>query len=360
MNPANPLNTVGRRESDSRSPGVVFAGHRLFDGLSVAAVADVGAVIAAEGGIDPDAIASRFPRLRTACLEDLDQLREQWTSAHLDRVIETLVRGGPAAPAARACCRYAGCPAADRLRDRSLSISAALRRQLDDKRCAKRIFARVGMPTIEGIAMPVDPGSLAVARDRLGYPYVARAPFASSGLGTFLVRSDADAELVLGVPRADGPWLFEEYVTGYSLNTTGCVGVEHTAVYAPSVQIPGEPECSDLPFGFCGNDYPTAGALARSRAGGGQLADPDPWRPPADVGLSRRVRRAISSSTVVDGSFPARSIHAFRTRPPLLNFGLAGTPGSTPAAARLATSPARSASSAGPVKGPRLSQIIVH
>lgn len=360
MSPVNLPSSAGRPESDAGPPSLVFAGHRLFDGLSVAGVAEVGAVIAAEGGIDPDAIARRFPRLRTRCLEDLDERREQWTSAHLDRVIETLSDDALPDGSHAQLLPYAGCPAADRLGNRSLSISAELRHHLDDKRCAKAIFASLGIPTIKGHAAPVDRDSLAEARDRLGYPYVARAPFASSGLGTFLVRSDDDAELVLGVPHADGPWLFEEYVTGYSLNTTGVVGTQRTAVFAPSVQILGEPECSDLPFGFCGNDYPTAGALpepvlrevaAQTRTLGDHLRE---------LGY----RGVFGMDLVIDRRgrvLPCEINPRFQNSTALLNFGLAGTPALTPAAAHLASfAGVVGETSPQPVTGPPLSQILVH
>ena len=248
---------------------------------------------------------------------------------------------------------YAGCPAADRLGDGSLSISAELRHHLDDKRCAKAIFASLGIPTISGFAAPVDPQTLAEARDRLGYPYVARAPFASSGLGTFLVRDDADAELVLGVPHADGPWLFEEYVTGYSLNTTGVVGVERTAVYAPSVQILGEPECSDLPFGFCGNDYPTASALPQPVLA--QVASQT--KTLGDHLRELGYRGVFGMDLVIDRRgrvLPCEINPRFQNSTALLNFGLADTPGATPAVAHLASfAGAVGETPSQPVTGPR-------
>lgn len=341
-------------------PGPVFAGHRLFDGLSVAAVADLSAIISAEGGMDRAAIARRFPRLGVSCLEDLDEIREQWTSAHLDRVIDTFFDAHPGGHDAQLL-PYAGCPAADRRGDGSLSVSAVLRRHLDDKRRAKEIFARAGITTIKGAEAMVNRDSLAAAAEQFGYPYVARAPFASSGLGTFLVRDAGDAELLLGQPQTDGPWLFEEYAGGgYSLNTTGVVGPQRTTVYAPSVQILGEPECSDLPFGFCGNDFPTAAALpervrqevaAQTRTLGDHLRE---------LGY----RGVFGLDFVIDGRgrvLPCEINPRFQNSTALLNFGLADTPGVTPAVAHLRTF-AGAADEIGPepVPGPALSQILVH
>lgn len=346
--------------AQTAAPGPVFAGHRLFDGLSVAAVADVSAVIAAEGGIDPEAIARRFPRLRVRCLEDLDQTREQWTSAHLDRVIDTLSDAATGARDARLL-PYAGCPAADRLGARSLSVSAALRRHLDDKRSAKALFARAGIATINGITAAVDRASLAAAAGALGYPYVARAPFASSGLGTFLVGDDADAERLLEQPQADGPWLFEEYVGGgYSLNTTGVVGPQRTAVYAPSVQILGEPACSDLPFGFCGNDFATAATLPESVRG-------DATSQTRAIGERLRAlgyRGAFGMDFVIDGRgrvLPCEINPRFQNSTALLNFGLADTPAITPAVAHLASfAGADGDIGSEPVAAPAYSQVLVH
>lgn len=341
-------------------PGPVFAGHRLFDGLSVAAVADLSAIISAEGGMDRDAIARRFPTLAMSCLEDLDEIREQWTSAHLDRVIQTFSGARPGGHDAHLL-PYAGCPAADRLGGRSLSVSAALRRDLDDKRRAKELFARAGITTIKGVEAIVSRDSLAAAADQLGYPYVARAPFASSGLGTFLVRDDADAELILEQPHTDGPWLLEEYVGGgYSLNTTGVVGTQRTAVYAPSVQILGEPECSDLPFGFCGNDFPTAATL------------PEPVRQKAtaqtktigDHLWALGYRGVFGLDFVIDDRgrvLPCEINPRFQNSTALLNFGLADSPGAAPAIAHLQTfAGAPHEIEPEPVPGPAFSQILVH
>ena len=218
------------------------------------------------------------------------------------------------------------------------------------------------MPTIKGVTAPVDRDSLAAIRDELGFPYVARAPFASSGLGTFLVADDADADrLVLGAPQADGPWLFEEYIGGgYSLNTTGVVGTRRTAVFAPSVQILGEPECSDLRFGFCGNDYPSAAALAEpvlAEVASQTEALGDHLR---ELGY----RGVFGVDLVIDGRgrvFPCEVNPRFQNSTALLNFGLADSPAATPAVAHLASfADAVGEISSRLVQAPPLSQIIVH
>ncbi len=97
------------------------------------------------------------------------------------------------------------------------------------------LFSTLGLPTIDGYAAAIGPGELTRAASRLGLPFVARAPYGSTGDGTYLVRSP-DRPL----PAAATTWLLERYIHGYSLNATAVTTDRVTFTLPPSVQIIGQ------------------------------------------------------------------------------------------------------------------------
>jgi hypothetical protein len=54
------------------------------------------------------------------------------------------------------------------------------------------------------------------------------------------------------------PLLFEEFIEGIPININAVVFPHYTKVYPASVQLIGLPDCTSLPFGYCGNDFVAA------------------------------------------------------------------------------------------------------
>lgn len=99
-----------------------------------------------------------------------------------------------------------------------------------------------------------DPPRLAEALAR--GPLVMRLNRSSGGSGLRIVRSPADLEGALADDQ-EGFVSATPFLAGaVPLNVNACVFRDgSSALHAPSVQLIGVPECTTLPFGYCGNDF---------------------------------------------------------------------------------------------------------
>lgn len=258
--------------------GIAYVGPRAFDGLSVAAVADAVLVLAGEGaGATAEPLDPLRPP-RVLALEDCGAPRRRWVTGDIAEILDRF--GSELGDAG--VLPYAGSDAIDALRSvrQVFAARSAPTRRFDDKVHGVRLFDRLGLPAPPRLAGPLNRRSLEKARRRFGCPFVARSAFGSTG--TSVLRLDAaDA---LSWPQGDGRWLFEPFVEGYSANVTGVVFAEEVVLYPASVQIVGEPSCTDFPFGYSGNDFPAAEAL-----------------PPGVVPEARRQARLIGAALGAGG-----------------------------------------------------------
>lgn len=255
----------------SSDPGLVFVGHRVFDGLSIAAVAEVQNIFAAEGRSE-EHVAVGPSRVSIYTLESLGTARSRWTSADIGTVVTEFLPQLNADPSA-SIVPYAAHPRLDQLRGegslgRVFAPSSTLKRHIDNKNTGKLLFEQLGLPHVDFVSGPPEALVVRRAAEELGYPLVARAPISSTGTGTFLIpEAEYIDAFILTARRLAGqddlPWIFETFVDGLAVNVTAVAYAEATISYVPSVQIIGNPTCTDLPFGFCGSDYVAGSALPR-------------------------------------------------------------------------------------------------
>lgn len=237
----------------------LYVGHRAFDGLSVASVLPIDVVLAAEGssvGLGPETSA---PIVRT--LEAEGAYRSRWTNDHIEQVAGSFVEDTDAYEAATAI-PYASSRALEVLVGRrklaaALAPDHDLKRYLDDKRVGREVFDDCGLPSLPHRLASLESTAHETAAKELGLPYVIRALRGSTGSGVFLVKDRAAFDHVAHIAgsSASEEWLYETYVKGYSVNSTAVCGERSVVTFAPSVQLIGLPSCTDLDFGFCGNDY---------------------------------------------------------------------------------------------------------
>lgn len=316
---------------------LAFVGHRLFDGLSMAAVADVGAIFSAEGtpGDEAGLGASSRP-LQIRCLEALGIPRKQWSSADIGAVVERFGIDLQAWGTDRVV-SYAASSELEALRpsdDTGQSpycVASGLRELCESKHFAKHMFARLDLPQVEWHVAETAPSALISLEQGLGYPLVARAPSASNGSGTFLIESRDAMEKLLargGNPSGDA-WLFEPLVDGYSLNVNGVAFAGGTIAFPPSVQILGEPNCTASRFGFCGNDYSVARTLPLSVLS--QATDQTERIGEALTRLGYRGAFGVDFLVGHDGiSLPCEINPRFQSSTALLNFWLTSSPEASP------------------------------
>lgn len=100
-------------------------------------------------------------------------------------------------------------------------------------------------------------------------PIVLRATRGSGGEGVTLLRSVDDLE-ELWPSRDDGIASVARFIDpAVPTNVAGCVYRDGTvAIHPLSIQLIGIPECTDRPFGYCGNDFAAAASFSAA-----QLAD---------------------------------------------------------------------------------------
>lgn len=232
-------------------------GQRAFDGLAASVVARIDAVVSC------DAIASATAMGEVAyySLESGGSRRQRWTSADVAGL------GGLVTDACRTFSAVMVVPYAASVAFESLGtddslvsvagINAALQSVLDDKRNNVDLFSQLDLPSIGRRSADAVPLEFEALSELLGCPFIIRTPFGSAGGG--VVRVSQPDHLGSALQRYGGEQLlFESYVDGVPVNVNAVVFASGTATFNPSVQITGVPECTDLEFGFCGNDFSAA------------------------------------------------------------------------------------------------------
>jgi hypothetical protein len=127
------------------------------------------------------------------------------------------------------------------------AMPSGVQRQIEDKQWVECELRQLAIPTLdwfiagEGQSAP-------------GASYVVRGVGGGGGTGMRLVDCLADAGRDAVVSR------FIEGAIG--VNTSGCCFPDGTvSVHLPTVQLIGTPGCTDLPFGYCGNDAAFASSI---------------------------------------------------------------------------------------------------
>jgi len=89
-------------------------------------------------------------------------------------------------------------------------------------------------------------------------PVVLRRNRTGGGLGLALVHDASQLEALMPEHK-DGFVAMSPYLEGsIPLNVHGCVFPDgEVTLHAPSLQLIGIPECTTMPFGYCGNDFAT-------------------------------------------------------------------------------------------------------
>ena len=141
---------------------------------------------------------------------------------------------------------------------------------LNDKTRMRAWFADRGLPVPVGEVVAAQSLSHPALVRGLGSPFVAQRPVGSGGLGTYLVRTDAELRAARAREPAAGDWLISEFLDGTALNFHGFVGMDGSVgVTRPSVQFAGLPEAG-FEFGaYCGCDFQApqrVSAIAMERA----------------------------------------------------------------------------------------------
>ena len=242
---------------------IIFIGHRAFDGASIASVMPVTKIYSCDSSDVADALR-RSHGIDVTVLESVSQVRERWTSSHIDFILTRVFDQISSSRMPVNILPYAATHLTDKLRN-EISVSnlfcvpASLRRLLDDKRHAKEIFYRLGLPTLKALISEMSRPSIAAAASEFGYPLVVRPPTGSTGSNIYKITSDKSTiERACQGARSAGlseSWILEPFVEGFSLNVNAVATSGGCVIYAPSVQLIGIPQCTDVDFGFCGNDF---------------------------------------------------------------------------------------------------------
>ena len=243
---------------------MLFVGHRSFDGLSFAANAPIRSIFCCDGGETITQAQEEFG-ITIHSLEAHTGIREAWTSAHIDRLVATLPPESDKI-VAYSSSRQLETMAAQRTISGLFANRDRLKRFFDNKLVSKNIFKRLGLQTPKAKAFHFSEIALAHAIETLGTPLVVRKLFSSTGAGTFLISDITHAYeqlLFLGIQPGE-TLVVEQFAEGIPININACIVGDEIYVYAPSIQLIGIAECTELPFGFCGNDYIQAQTLPSS------------------------------------------------------------------------------------------------
>ncbi len=130
-----------------------------------------------------------------------------------------------------------------------------LKNILDDKRRFRAAMGELGLKVPPGYVSLAGDISFKECTRRLGNPFVAQLPVASSGNGTFLVREEGELRELLTRLDYHGDIILNRYIRGYSLGMTGCIYRGQFYMASPSVQLSGIPGCNSHLFGYSGSDF---------------------------------------------------------------------------------------------------------
>lgn len=166
---------------------------------------------------------------------------------------------------------YKSSPYIDRLCQQNGWIAAAnpatLFKKFNNKIFFKRVFEKLGIPTIPGRVLSFKKlGASALFND---FPrgFVIQKPVSGGGGGTFFIKSKSDLKRVLAILKKDPEVLpgtrlsVSRFITGYSPSITACVTRHGILALAPQIQLIDIPEVHSQAKGngvFCGHDWSAA------------------------------------------------------------------------------------------------------
>ena len=112
--------------------------------------------------------------------------------------------------------------------------------------------------------LPADPSRMQILRDELRrHPVVLRLSSSQAGMGHELIRDESElagSRFVKEETVSIGPYL-EAHIP---LSVGACVFPDgEVTLHSPSLQLVGVPVCTNLQFGYCGNDFVTIKNLDR-------------------------------------------------------------------------------------------------
>lgn len=141
------------------------------------------------------------------------------------------------------------------------AVPERMKRYFDNKIRLFRQLAKLSLPRIPGVVDKLGRASFGDLRADLSLPFVVQFPYGSSGLFTFIIRTEKEYNR-LQRTYPDQTVIIRKYIDGFSMNANAVIvsvgGKPRTVCSFPSVQITGRPECSNFPSAFCGNDYTAA------------------------------------------------------------------------------------------------------
>lgn len=242
----------------------IFIGQRAFDAVSFANNAPVHWALCCDNSAST-ALAREHFDMELFSLEAKTRTRERWSSLHIDNLMDAMWKQVPHAANEAPVVSYSPSRLLETLVPQK-RISANSNRQknfFDNKTISRKIFKRLGLtnPRLQAITFTQE--TIEEALGAINYPSIARKVFSSTGSGTFSVtgKDTAYNHLVQSGFVKGETLLLEERIEGVPLNINAAVLSDAVYVYKPSIQLIGTPECTSLPFGFCGNDYLSAQQL---------------------------------------------------------------------------------------------------
>ncbi len=243
---------------------LIFIGQRTFDAASLALNAPVHWALCCDNSASAALVRQEF-NMELLSLEAATRVRERWSNLHIDRLMETMWKQVPGEAGEASVISYSPSRLLETLVPQKRVIANSNRQKtfFDNKSISRKIFKRSGLPNPRLHVIRFSQEALEATLGALDYSCVARKVFSSTGSGTFPVAGDGEAYnqlLQQGLCKGE-TILLEERIDGIPLNINAVILADEIYIYSPSVQLIGLPECTSLPFGFCGNDYISAQTL---------------------------------------------------------------------------------------------------
>ncbi len=140
------------------------------------------------------------------------------------------------------------------------SSPVRLKNTFDNKILFREKIESIGLKAILGEIAFLNTLKYKEIKNSWGEKFVLKYPVASSGKKTHLVENfDMYNDLKNTYP--DEPVIIEKYIKGYSMNINAVIGAGDSFISGLSLQIIGRNSLVNGKFGFCGNDFTSAGLL---------------------------------------------------------------------------------------------------
>lgn len=190
---------------------------------------------------------------------------------------EFIKRNSPSAPPVLIL--YKSSPYIDRLCRQNGWIAAAnpagLFKRFNNKVFFKRVFEKLGIPTIPGrIVSFKNLQSSSLFKEFPG-GFVVQKPVSGGGGGTFFIKSKSDFKKTLDTLKSDSEVLpgtrlnVTRFIEGYSPSVTACTTKHGVLVLSPQLQLIDIPEVHSQAKGngvFCGHDWSAAKKIPTEHA----------------------------------------------------------------------------------------------